>query len=161
MPAPRNRPRVTLCAAVTADGKLDAAPGPLPAPQPGDVWLTDDHAAVNPGEPSQVVKVAGVRENLARRLRELRTRENVRRVFCGGGPRLFRRLFDAALVDEVCLRVRPRIDGRRGAATLSGAPGEYFPASIPLRLLKMEVRGGECVLHYRVRRTPSRRPAAA
>lgn len=72
-----------------------------------------------------------------------------------------RRLFDENLVAEIRLLVRPTIDGRRGAATLSGLPGEYFPASIRLRLLSMEVRGGECVLHYRVRRPRAKRPAAA
>ena len=81
--------------------------------------------------------------------------------FCGGGPRLFRALLDARLVDDLRLLVRPRIDGRRGAATLSGVPGEFFPASIHLRLLKMEVRGGECLLHYRVRRTPAKPPLVA
>ena len=74
-------------------------------------------------------------------------------------PTEFRRLFDEGLVDEIHLTVRPTIDGRRGAATLSGVPGEFFPASIRCRLLKMEVRGRECLLHYRVLRVrPKRTP---
>ena len=63
---------------------------------------------------------------------------------------MFRGLLEAGLADELCLCVRPRIDGRRGGATLSGVGGEFFPASVACRLVKMEVAGDECFLRYRV-----------
>ncbi len=159
------RPRVTLCAAITVDGKLDDGLPPeawaeIFAPQPGDVLLVDHRAAKAASPARRLVAVDG-RADLAVQLRGLRVDQEVRRVFCLGGPTLFRRLLDENLVDELCLRVRLRIDGRRGATTLSGVPGEYFPASIHLRLLAMEVRGDECVLHYRVRRTVAKRPVGA
>ena len=133
----KNRPRLTLCAAVTADGKLDASARQEDFPrQPGDVWFE-----------------LATREDPVKRLRELRTQEGNRRVICCGGPKVFRRLFDEKLVAEIYLLIRPRIDGRRGAATLSGAPGEFFPASIRCRLLKIEARGNACFLHYRVLRS--------
>ncbi len=141
----KTRPDVTVCAAITADGKLAAA-GATPedfAPQPGDVLLT-----------------LNAHEDPAERLRGLRARSSVGRVVCLGGPASFRRLFDDNLVAEIWLLVRPTIDGRRGAATLSGVPGGFFPASIRCRLLKMEARGDECLLRYRVLRTkPSEPPA--
>ena len=74
-----------------------------------------------------------------------------RRVLCFGGAGLFRGLLEAGLVDELCLCVRPRIDGRRGTGTLSGVGGGFFPASVACRLTKMEVAGDECFLRYRVR----------
>ena len=56
-------------------------------------------------------------------------------------------------VRELRLTVRPRVDGRRDSPTLSGPPTpEFFPRSLACRLLRMETRGGECLLHYRVLR---------
>ncbi len=156
------RAALTLCAAITADGKLDGD-GEWPKifpPQPGDVLLTDRRVTKVASSARQLVAVNG-REDLAEQLRGLRAEVDVRRVLCLGGPPLFRRLWDGNLVDELCLRVRPRIDGRRGAATLSDVPGKYFPASIHFRLLTMEVLGDECLLRYRVRQTTAKRPAAA
>ena len=62
-------------------------------------------------------------------------------------------------VRELRLTIRPRIDGRRDAPTLSGPPTpEFFPRSLACRLLRMETRGGECLLHYRgLRRTRAAR----
>ena len=139
----KTRPGVTICAVITADGKLDAA-GAMPADfalGPGDVLLAPD-----------------ADESLAMCVRGLRAQATVTRVVCLGGPVLFRRLFDENLVAEICLLVRPTIDGRRGAATLSGVAGDFFPASIRCRLLKMEPRGDGCLLHYRVSRSPAKLP---
>ena len=62
-------------------------------------------------------------------------------------------LLAAGRVREIHLTVHPRVDGRRDALTLSGPPTpEFFPASLVCRLLGMETRGGECLLHYRVLR---------
>ncbi len=134
----KTRPGVTIWAAITADGKLDAA-GATP----------EDFAL----RPSDVLFAPNARGDLAELLRGLWAQPDVRRVVCLGGPALFRRLFDEDLVAEMCLLLRPTIDGRRGAATLSGVPGEFFPASIRCRLLKMETRGDGCLLRYRVLRT--------
>ena len=73
-----------------------------------------------------------------------------------------RALLTSGEVDEIHLTVRPRIDGRRDAPTLSGPPTpEFFPRSLSCRLLRLETRDGECLLHYRVigrtRRRTSRR----
>ena len=58
-------------------------------------------------------------------------------------------------VDEIHLTIRPRINGRRDAPTLSGLPtAEFFPRSLACRLLRMETVDGECLLHYRVLRRP-------
>lgn len=159
----RKRPRrlrVTLCAAITFDGKLDPS-DPLPstllgALVPGDALLADAATA----------RTLPARENFPLRIVS-RTRlpdlsavgePPVRRWFCLGGPKLFRALLDAGLVDELRLLVRPRVDGRRGADTLSGPPTpEWFPHSISCRLRRMEVHGGDCFLHYTVGpRTPRR-----
>ena len=133
-------PRVVLCAALTVDGKLD--------PQPPDPAWRDDPATVVLTEAA----TAGTEGwNLV--LRRMRREGGVRRVVCGGGAELFRALLDAGTVSELHLTVRPRIDGRREAPTLSGPPGAgFFPASVACRLLKAEMRAGECVLRYRVRR---------
>ena len=64
-----------------------------------------------------------------------------------------RALLAAGAVRELLLTVHPRIDGRRDAPTLTGPPTpEFFPRSLACRLLRMETRGGECLLHYRVLR---------
>ena len=61
-------------------------------------------------------------------------------------------LFDFGQVDELCLRVRPCVDGRRGQPTLSG-PAEdapFFARSITWDLVRMgTTAGGDCLLHYR------------
>ena len=72
-------------------------------------------------------------------------------------PAELRRLFQNDLVAEIHLVVCPVIGGRRRAPTLGGEPGEYFLKSIRCRLLKMEVQGSECFLHYRVLRPTARR----
>ena len=64
-----------------------------------------------------------------------------------------RALLVAGAVRELRLTIQPRIDGRRDAPTLTGPPTpEFFLRSLACRLLRMETRGGECLLHYRVLR---------
>ena len=140
-----SRPPLILCVHITADGKLDPSTRPEDFPwQPGDVSfeLTS-------------------REDPTERSRELWARAGTQRVICCGGPQVFRRLLNDRLVAEIILLVRPKIDGRRGAATLSGGPGDFFPKAVRCRLLKMEVRGHECLLRYRVLRTKAKRAVAA
>ncbi len=168
------RPTLTLCAAVTVDGKLDQT-GPVPTAffdssplDAHDVFLIDGkpaekrlgQALANPPQRWQFV-VFDERSDLPAVLQRLGAENAVRRAFCFGGPGLFRALFDAKLVHEIYLTVRPRIDGRRGAATLSGVSGEFFPASVRCRLLQMEVRTDECLLRYRVLRPGTKRRALA
>lgn len=117
--------RRVLCAALTADGKLDESVDPT------------------------------------LRLRGWSAPGAVPPIFCSGGPTEFRRLLAEDQVDELWLLLRPTIDGRRTAPTLSGVPATFFPASISCRLLKMEVQGNECLLRYRVLRTKANSSAAA
>ena len=165
-------PTLTLCAAVTADGKLDQT-GPVPtaffAPSPldaHDIFLIDGKPAkerliqafIDHARQLQFV-VIDERTDLPAALHRLRAENGVRRAFCFGGPGLFRALLDAKLVHEIHLTVRPGIDGRHGAATLSGVRADFFPASVRCRLLQMEVHAGECLLRYRVLRAGTKRPA--
>lgn len=71
-----------------------------------------------------------------------------------------RKLLENGEVDELLLTVQPKIDGRRGAETLSGKNDEFFPASIRCRLLRMEILGDQCLLHYRITRQ-ARKPRGA
>ena len=64
-----------------------------------------------------------------------------------------RALLTAGLVDEIHLTVRPHLDGQRDSPTLSGPPTpEFFLRSLACRLVRMETRDGEFLLHYRVLR---------
>ena len=68
-------------------------------------------------------------------------------------PTQCRALLVSGVVNEIHLTIRPRIDGHRDSPTLSGPPTpEFFPRSLACRLLRMETRDGECLLHYRVLR---------
>ena len=163
------RPRVTLCAAVTFDGKLDAS-DPLPtalltalAPDAGEVLLFDGAMGIKmPPEwrrPTRIVGPAGLLD-LPAVLKPSPAEPPVRRWLCLGGPKLFRALLEASLVDDLCLLVRPRINGRRRADTLSGPPTPgWFPRSISCRLRRMEVFGGDCFLHYMVVRRAKGQPS--
>ena len=187
--AARKRPKVVLCATLTADGKLDvevpAVPLVLysgsvdPARHPWGA-LYDEAAGVlvdravaaglpmPPAAVRTVVAVnverageAEIRRGIGGGLERLEKEGATRRWLCFGGARLFRVLLEAGWVDELSLCVRPRIDGRRGAATLSGVGGEFFSASVACRLVKMEVAGDECFLRYRVvKRAKAGRKAA-
>ncbi len=88
--------------------------------------------------------------NLAAMLATLRTDYGVKRLVCEGGAQIFRALLTAGLVDELHATLCPRIFGGEKAPTLTGLPGAFHPASVPLTLKKMEVIGGECFLRYRV-----------
>lgn len=182
MSTKRKRPKVILCAALTADGKLDVSTPIVPpalyagsgdsarhpwAPLYGGSGgiLVDAETATDLAMPE-----AAARPVLSVRWEELAGWNAVQvragllwvlqrfgeefsgAVLCLGGARLFRALLDARMVDELCLRVRPLIDGRRGSATLSGEGGAFFPASVACRLRRMETFGDECFLHYRVLR---------
>lgn len=88
--------------------------------------------------------------NLAAMLATLRADYGVRRLVCEGGGQIFRALLAAGLVDELHVTLCPRIFGGVKAPTLTGIPGTFLPASVPLTRKAMEVIGGECFLRYRV-----------
>ena len=63
-----------------------------------------------------------------------------------------RAMLAAGRVDELCLRVRPCVDGRAGRPTLGGVVGgsPVFDRSITWTLLRMAATpDGGCLLHYR------------
>ena len=165
MPTKRKRPRVVLCATLTADGKLasvrhvwptlyDEAAGILEDLESALEWEPPEGA----GKPTVMVNseliagwsLAERRKFLLDVLQKLRA-GFPRTVLCLSGAELFRALLEAGLADELCLLVRPVVDGRRGSASLSGVGGAFFPASVACRLLRMEPLGDECLLHYRIK----------
>ncbi|MDQ3623202.1 MAG: dihydrofolate reductase family protein [Verrucomicrobiota bacterium] len=92
----------------------------------------------------------GDQVNLRAMLTALREEYRVRRVICEGGPRVFRSLLVARLVDEIYLTLCPRLFGGSKAATLTGLAGAFLPKSIRCELKTMEVVDAECFLRYRV-----------
>ena len=80
----------------------------------------------------------------------LRREYRVRRIVCEGGSQIFRALLTAGLVDALHVTLCPRIFGGAAAPTLTGPAGDFLPHGVPLTLQKMEIRGGECFLEYRV-----------
>ncbi len=88
--------------------------------------------------------------NLRALLATLRAEYRVKRAVCEGGPRLFRALLEAQLVDEIQLTLSAHIFGGTGAPTLTGLPGNFLPRSTRCVLREMKVVEGECFLRYRV-----------
>ena len=85
-------------------------------------------------------------------LQTLRSRYDVRRVICEGGPTLLRSLLEADLVDELNVTFCPRIFGGVDAPTLTGGPGAFLPAAVECKLETLEPLGDECFARYRVLR---------
>ena len=95
--------------------------------------------------------------DLAAMLSTLHAEYRVRRIVCEGGPRLFRALLSAELVDELHLTVCPRIFAGKKAPTLTGIVGDFLPRSIRCTLREMRVVDGECFLRYRMIGKPAPR----
>jgi riboflavin biosynthesis pyrimidine reductase len=98
-------------------------------------------------EAARVIVAGDERVDLATGLRLLRSELGAAHLLCEGGPVLNAELFDAGLVDELCVTV--------AAALLDGA-GPRLSAGlgrrVELELFAAYERDGELLLRYRVRR---------
>lgn len=90
--------------------------------------------------------------NLRAMLLTLREDYGVKRVVCEGGGTLLHALLTLDLVDELHVTFCPRIFGGVAAPTLTGPPGAFLPASIPLRLAEAVPVGDELFTRWRVQR---------
>jgi 5-amino-6-(5-phosphoribosylamino)uracil reductase len=89
--------------------------------------------------------------DLAGMLETLRSRYNVRRLACEGGPTLFRGLLERGLIDQLNLTIAPYLFGGARAPTLTGLSREFLPASVHCSLTRMRTIGDECFLTYRIK----------
>jgi 5-amino-6-(5-phosphoribosylamino)uracil reductase len=84
-------------------------------------------------------------------LEMLRSKYNVRRLACEGGPTLFRALLEQDLIDQLNLTIAPYMFGGAKAPTLTGLSKEFLPASVHCSLTDMRTIGDECFLTYRIK----------
>ena len=89
--------------------------------------------------------------DLAAMLGTLRSKYNVRRLACEGGPTLFRGLLERGLIDQLNLTIAPYMFGGAKAPTLTGLSKEFLPASVHCSLIGMRTIGDECFLTYRIK----------
>ena len=89
--------------------------------------------------------------DLAAMLETLRTKYNVRRLACEGGPTLFRALLKRGLIDQLNLTIAPYMFGGAKAPMLTGVSKEFLPASVHCSLIDMRTIAGECFLTYRIK----------
>src|SRR5947209_6334362 len=95
--------------------------------------------------------------DLVAMLETLRTKYNVRRLACEGGPTLFRALLERGLIDQLNLTIAPYMFGGAKAPTLTGLSKEFLPASVHCSLIGMRTIGEECFLTYRIKGKRSKR----
>jgi riboflavin-specific deaminase-like protein len=84
-------------------------------------------------------------------LEMLRSKYNVRKLACEGGPTLFRALLEQDLIDQLNLTIAPYMFGGAKAPTLTGLSKEFLPASVHCSLIDMRTIGDECFLTYRIK----------
>ena len=89
--------------------------------------------------------------DLAAMLETLRSKYNVRRLACEGGPTLFRALLERDLIDQLNLTIAPYMFGGAKAPTLTGLSTEFLAASVHCSLIDMRAIGDECFLTYRIK----------
>jgi riboflavin-specific deaminase-like protein len=89
--------------------------------------------------------------DLAAMLGTLRSKYNVRRLACEGGPTLFRALLERDLIDQLNLTIAPYMFGGAKAPTLTGLSKEFLPASVHCSFIDMRTIGDECFLTYRIK----------
>ncbi|MBV9658828.1 MAG: dihydrofolate reductase family protein [Verrucomicrobia bacterium] len=137
-------PRVIVCATLSWDGRVLDPPG----------VNHDDAALLDPR------LLAGLLTRLARHYPRLR------QFTATGGSFAAHALLAAGAVDEIHVRLQPRIVGGPAALTLTGPPpfafapagrDPLFPRSVPCRLLSAKTTGQTCLLRYRVLRGARRR----
>lgn len=63
---------------------------------------------------------------------------------------LFGRLLSLHQVDEIEIRLLPRIGNGKRMPTITGLPIDFLPKAVTCRLAKMDVVGDECLLRYRI-----------
>jgi riboflavin biosynthesis pyrimidine reductase len=97
---------------------------------------------------ADVITVGDDKVDLARALSVLAAR-GLTRVLCEGGPTLFGSLHAAALVDELCLTLAPRLAGATGPRIIAG-PGTDLAA---LDLAQVLTEDGALFMRYTVRRS--------
>jgi len=89
--------------------------------------------------------------NLAAMLETLRSKYNVRRLACEGGPTLFRALLERGLIDQLNLTIAPYMFGGAKAPTLTGLSRKFLSASVHCLLIDMRTIGEECFLTYQIK----------
>lgn len=99
--------------------------------------------------------------DLAAMMETLRSKYNVRRLACEGGPILFRSLLERGFIDQLNLTIAPYMFGGTEAPTLTGVSKNFLPASVHCTLIDIRTIGEECFLTYRIKRQRSRRKQAA
>jgi len=72
----------------------------------------------------------------------------VKRVVCEGGPRLFRALAEADLIDTLYLTITPWIFSGSEAPTLTGPRGDFFALPRGFRITQSRKVGAECFLTF-------------
>lgn len=101
------------------------------------------------------VRICGREEiNLARALRWLREKWNVRTLLCEGGGELNDALFRAGLVDELNLTICPVVFGGRSAPTIADGQGAASLARAARLRLKTACRVGDELFLVYVRDKP-------
>jgi len=95
--------------------------------------------------------------DLVAMLATLRSKYNVRKLACEGGPTLFRALLERDLIDQLNLTITPYMFGGAKAPTLTGRGGDFLPASVHCSLTDMRTIGEECFLTYRIKHRRRRR----
>jgi len=81
----------------------------------------------------------------------LRSKYNVRRLACEGGPTLVRALLERGLIDQLNLTIAPYMFGGAKAPTLTGLSKKFLRASVHCSLISMRIIGDECFLTYRIK----------
>jgi riboflavin biosynthesis pyrimidine reductase len=82
-------------------------------------------------------------------LATLRADYGVKSLVCEGGGELLCSLAAEDLLDEIHLTIAPVIFGGAKAPTLTGLPGDFFPAPLDFRLVSLQTLEGECVANFR------------
>lgn len=135
---------------VSRSGTLDAS-HPVFSTPGGDIHLLVTGPA-SPALPDELrEKVIVHRMLLGNFLALLDERHGIRQIHCEGGGQLIRELAVLDVIDDFHLTLAGHtLFGGQEAATATGIPGDFLPASRSFRLSHFESRpdSGECFLSY-------------